>query len=38
MRKLFNMLRSRRLRMEQDLDRELQDHLDRRAEELMKSG
>jgi putative ABC transport system permease protein len=38
MRRIFNLLRSKRRRMEQDLDRELRYHTDRRAEDLMKSG
>ncbi len=35
--KLINPLRRKRDRMEQELDRELRYHLDRRAQELMKS-
>lgn len=38
MRKLINLLFRRRARMEQDLDRELRYHLDRRCEALLKSG
>jgi hypothetical protein len=38
MRKLLNLFRSRRNRMEGDLDRELRYHLERRAEDLKKSG
>src|SRR5713101_1899825 len=38
MRKLLNLLRINRSRMEHDLDRELRYHLDRRVEELMNSG
>jgi hypothetical protein len=38
MRKLINLLRLNRGRMEQDLDRELRYHLDRRAQDLMREG
>jgi hypothetical protein len=35
MAKIFNLLRSRRRRLEQDLDRELRYHVDRRIEDLV---
>jgi predicted permease len=38
MRKLLNLLRRNRVRMEQDLDRELCYHLDRRVQDLMREG
>lgn len=38
MRKLINLLGRRRARLEQDLEREFQYHLDRRVEDLMRSG
>jgi hypothetical protein len=38
MRQIVNLLRWRRRRMEQDLDRELRYHLDRRIEDMMKAG
>ena len=38
MRRLLNLLPWRRRRLEQDLDRELRDHLDRRAADLNRSG
>src|SRR5258706_8283673 len=38
MRKLLNLLGWRRQRRESDLDRELRDHLDRRAQDLMSAG
>jgi hypothetical protein len=38
MRKLMNLLRRRRERMEQDLDRELRYHVDRRVDELCALG
>ena len=38
MRRLVNPLRSKRGQMEQDLDRELRYHLDRRVVDLMHSG
>ena len=38
MRKLANLLRRNRSRMEQDLDRELRYHLDRRVQDLVSSG
>jgi MacB-like periplasmic core domain len=36
--KLLNLLRGRRRRLEGDLDRELRYHVDRRVEEVMKTG
>src|SRR4051812_37900192 len=38
MRKILNLLRARRARLENDLDRELRYHFDRRVEELRSSG
>src|SRR5438093_10524231 len=38
MRRLVNLLRSKRGQMEQDLGRELRYHLDRRVVDLMHSG
>jgi hypothetical protein len=38
MRKILNVLRARRARLERDLDRELRYHFDRRAEELRAEG
>src|SRR5712692_2147322 len=38
MRRLLNLLGLRRRRMEQDLDRELRYHLDRRVHDLIVSG
>jgi len=38
MRKLINLLRLNRKRMEEDLDRELCYHLDRRVQDLMREG
>src|SRR4029453_11050435 len=38
MRKLLNLLPGRRRQLERDLSRELQYHLDRRADELKQSG
>ena|ERR1700693_71782 len=38
MRKLLNLINSRRTRMERDLERELDYHLDRRTSELAKAG
>lgn len=38
MARIFNLLPWRRRRMEHDLDRELRYHLDRRVEELIRSG
>jgi putative ABC transport system permease protein len=38
MRKLMNLCRSRRRRMEHDLDRGLRYHLERRVDDLMKAG
>src|SRR5687768_8232285 len=38
MRKILNMLRGRRARMEQDLERELQYHLDRRVQDMVAAG
>ncbi len=38
MTRLLNFLRSRRDRLERDLDRELRYHVDRRVEDLMKGG
>jgi putative ABC transport system permease protein len=36
--KMFNLFRFRRDRLERDLERELQYHMDRRVDELMKDG
>ncbi len=38
MRKIFNLFRWRRARLEQDLDRELRYHVDRRVQDLMEVG
>ena len=38
MARIFNLFRSRRDRLERDLDRELRYHLDRRVDDMMKSG
>jgi predicted permease len=38
MRKLLNLFRGRRARMERDLDRELRYHLDRRVQDLTQAG
>ena len=38
MRKIFNLFRWRRARLEQDLDRELKYHVDRRVQDLMEVG
>jgi hypothetical protein len=38
MNKFLNLLRWRRDRLEQDVDRELRYHMDRRVEDLMKDG
>ena len=38
MRKLLNLMRSRRSRMEDELERELRYHLDRRVTDLLNSG
>ena len=38
MRKLLNLLRGRRARLENDLDRELRYHFDRRGEDLRAEG
>jgi putative ABC transport system permease protein len=38
MRKIFNLFRWRRARMERDLDRELRYHVDRRVQDLMEAG
>src|SRR5260221_1811158 len=38
MRKLLNLLRGRRARLENDLDRELRYHFDRRVEDLRAQG
>lgn len=38
MAKILNLFRRRRQRMEQDLDRELRYHIDRRVDDLMASG
>ena len=38
MRRLLNLLRKRRQRLEHDLDRELRDHLERRAADLRQAG
>jgi hypothetical protein len=38
MRRLINLFGARRRRMEQDLDRELRYHLERRVDDLMASG
>ena len=38
MRKIFNLFRWRRARLEQDLDRELKYHVDRRVQNLMEVG
>jgi predicted permease len=37
-RRLLNLLKKRRQRLEHDLDRELRDHLDRRARDLVQAG
>jgi putative ABC transport system permease protein len=38
MRKIFNLFRWRRARLERDLDRELRYHVDRRVQDLMEAG